>query len=184
MEILNYAKRVFMKKCLSIGIGALLLFGLSGCGPKKFSTGFIKDPAGNSANIAAAPSSAFLTSSQINETVNYTLQVAAQATLKEGQKYFSIVEPILISNIDKENPYTAMDYSLKCANNNIAKAIFIYTNPCTVAKGNLNDILGGSMRIMMYDDTNRPNNMNTYDAAQVVKDMQENGIYNSSALAL
>lgn len=173
-----------MKLSFSILLASGAIIGFTGCGPKALTTGYMKDPSGSSANITVAPSEAFLTSSRINETVNYTLQIAAEATLKENHKYFAIVEPELISNINPENPNNALEYSDKCANNNIAKAIFVYTNPCLVAKGNLKDILGGSMRIMMYNDLNRPVQMKTYDAAQVLNELRANDLYDPRGLAM
>lgn len=148
--MLNISKLSFL---LIISFSFALL--LTGCGGKQLVTGaYSKQDAisDDFSIVAKAPDRGFMTSkaTYLNETIAYTLQVAADQTLAKGYTYFAIVKPAEISNTDGIMVNTSKEYLDKCATNNVLKGVFVLHNPCKIAVGSLETPKGGVMEIRMY----------------------------------
>lgn len=152
-------------------IAASLL--MSGCGPKYLKTNANIDPQTHVGTVIAAGESkefGFINHAKLlNNAINYPLQLSAEKTLESGMKYFSILDPVEISNDGPAGVGTAEEYVNKCSTNSFAESLAYLKNPCKIARGNLNYPAGGILKIKMYDDSNRPKNILTYDAMAVIQ---------------
>ncbi|MFA6143881.1 MAG: hypothetical protein WCW84_08095 [Sulfurimonas sp.] len=162
-------------KLLSIAVAGAIL--MSGCGPKYYTTNVVVDPTKNSASITAAGEGkefGFINhASLLNNAITYPLQLAAEKTIEVDKKYFSITDPMEISNLAGIKVNTAKEYLEKCANNTFAQSLLYLTNPCKVAGGNLNFPAGGKLNIKMYDDKDRPSDIASYDAKVILAYLKE-----------
>lgn len=168
-----------MNKILSLSIlaSAFALL-LTGCGGKQLVTGAYpkQDATTDDYNIVAkAPDRGFMTSkaTYLNETIAYTLQVAADQTLAKGYTYFAIVKPAEVSNTDGVMVNTSKEYLEKCATNNVLKGVFVLHNPCKIAIGSLEAPKGGTMDIRMYKS--QDSSVMTYNANEVLSGIKTAG---------
>jgi|GEM_PF-4502656 len=174
-----------MKKHFILTMGAVLIsMAFSGCAQKPIilPTGTYKHIKENNiydvnGNMLERP---MLTSNAtyLNNVIAYPLQIAAEDTLYAGHKYFAIVAPEEISNLNGIMVNTAPEYLEKCATNNIAKGLVVLSNPCKVAVGNINAPSSGKLKISMYDT--QQESIMVYDAAQVIADLKAKGFYSES----
>lgn len=151
---------------------------MSGCGPKYLKTSTAIDPKDHVGTIIGAGEGkefGFINHAKLlNNAINYPLQLAAEKTLESGMKYFSILEPGEIANDGPGGVGTAEEYINKCATNSFVESLAYLKNPCKIAKGNLNFPAGGVLKIKMYDDSNRPANIATYNANVVLEYLKNN----------
>jgi hypothetical protein len=127
--------------------------------------------------LANAPEASMFTpsASYLNSVIAYPLQIAAEDTLASGHKFFSIIKPAELSNVDGIMVNSANEYLEKCANNNVLKGLLVLTNPCKVAYGPLERPFGGRLMIQMYDT--KPQDHLAYDAAQVLEELKAKNAY-------
>lgn len=154
---------------------------MSGCGPKYLKTNANINPSNHTGTIIAAGEGkefGFINHAKLlNNAINYPLQLSAEKTLESGMKYFSILDPVEISNDGPAGVGTAEEYVNKCATNSFAESLAYLKNPCKIAKGNLNYPAGGILKIKMYDDSDRPKNIQSYDASLVVEYFKANDMH-------
>lgn len=171
---------MFRKNHLSIIALASTLLVFSGCGPKYLKTSTSLDAQTHVGTIVAAGEGkefGFINhASLLNNAINYPLQIAAEKTLDSGMKYFSIMEPVEISNDGPGGVGTVEDFIKKCSNNSFLESMAYLKNPCKIAMGNLKYPAGGVLKIKMYNDSNRPSNILSYDAKAVLDYMKTNDL--------
>lgn len=152
-------------------IAASLL--MSGCGPKYLKTNASIDPKTHVGTVIGAGEGkefGFINHAKLlNNAINYPLQLSAEKTLESGMKYFSILDPVEISNDGPAGVGTAEEYVNKCSTNSFAESLAYLKNPCKIARGSLQYPAGGILKIKMYDDSDRPKNILTYDAMAVIQ---------------
>lgn len=157
---------------------AAILF--SGCGPKYLKTSASLDSQTHVGTIVAAGEGkefGFINhASLLNNAINYPLQIAAEKTLDSGMKYFSIMEPVEISNDGPGGVGTAEEFIKKCSNNSFIESMAYLKNPCKIALGSLKYPAGGVLKIKMYNETNRPTNILSYDAKAVLDYLKANDL--------
>lgn len=160
-------------------IAASLL--MSGCGPKYLKTNAVVDQKNHVGTIIGAGEGKEFGlinhAKLLNNAINYPLQIAAEKTLESGMKYFSILDPVEIANDGPGGVGTAQEYVNKCATNSFVESLAYLKNPCKIAKGSLQYPAGGILRIKMYDDNDRPKNIQSYDAKLVVEYFKTNDMY-------
>jgi len=160
-------------------IAATLL--MSGCGPKYLKTSAYVDSKTHVGTVIGAGEGKEFGiinhAKLLNNAINYPLQIAAEKTLESNMKYFSILDPIDIANDAPGGVGTAEEYVNKCATNTLVESLAYLKNPCKIAKGNLNYPAGGILKIKMYDDNDRPKNIQSYDAKLVVEYFKANDMY-------
>lgn len=154
---------------------------MSGCGPKYLKTSTTIDPKNHVGTVIGAGEGkefGFINHAKLlNNAINYPLQLSAEKTLESGMKYFSILDPVEISNDGPAGVGTAEEYVNKCATNSFAESLAYLKNPCKIARGSLQYPAGGILKIKMYDDSDRPKNIQSYDASLVLEYFKANDMH-------
>ena len=105
-----------------------------------------------------------------NNQTHALLQAAADLTISLHKKYFAIVAPDAVSNIQGVMINTPKEFIDKCSTN-IAKVLIFQKDPCYLhPKG-----IGTRMVIRVYDK--QPKDVLTYDAYEIIKYLKTNKIY-------
>lgn len=119
--------------------------------------------------------------SQTNKPIKYmhtvynnsnaaALQMAAEYTLKKGDKYFAIAYPSGLSNFSGSFIDTPKEYFNQC-NVSIGKFLMFNTDPCEIHS----NVDLGQLGIVTYLE--KPNNVLSYNANDVIKYLKKENIY-------
>lgn len=98
------------------------------------------------------------------------LQMAAEYTIKKGDKYFAIAYPSGLSNFSGSFIDTPQEYFNRC-NIGIGKFLMFNTDPCEIHS----NVDLGQLGIVTYRE--KPGNVLTYNANDVIKYLKKESAY-------
>ncbi|RXJ79042.1 hypothetical protein [Arcobacter sp. F2176] len=105
-----------------------------------------------------------------NNVLAATIQAAAETTLLKDKKYFAILSPAAMSNLNGVLINTPEEYFKKCEIT-MGDVLTFQTNKCGLIPRNNN----GIMTIKVFSE--RPHDILVYDANEVIKYLKTNGKY-------
>ncbi len=160
-----------MKKIVVISIAALSAIVFSGCAQKPI---VAFNPNNKSEALVSIRNGSGSPSWGANEktSASNALQVAAEATLKEGKQYFYIIKPDEISNVKGSMMSSGKEYLEKCLS---SSGVMLNVGGMGLHKCGVSNNTMAKLVIGMSDK--RPENMMSYDANEVITELKAQGLY-------
>jgi hypothetical protein len=108
----------------------------------------------------------------LNNSVRASLQVSAELTLQKGMKYFAIIEPQSVSNINGSMITSVKEYLAKCE---FAPFENLVSSKCNIHK------IPRRTQLMIKLFKEQPSDVLTFNAQNVIDDLKQLGYYQSDS---
>ncbi|MDD4329769.1 MAG: hypothetical protein PHD79_07430 [Aliarcobacter sp.] len=175
-----------MKNLLLLGIASSAIFILSGCSAKsgaivanekscqvaKYKNAYCSQQSANTYIVDALGEASTFTHTNLNNSVRASLQVSAELALQRNMKYFAIIEPQSVSNINGSMVTSVKEYLSKCE---FAMFENVVSSKCNIHKIPRRTML----MIKLYKE--QPADVLTFNAQNVLDDLKQLGYYQSDS---
>ncbi len=175
-----------MKNLLVLGIASSAIFILSGCSGKsgaivanekscqvaKYKNAYCSQQSANTYIVDALGEASTFTHTNLNNSVRASLQVSAELALQKDMKYFAIIEPQSVSNINGSMITSVKEYLSKCE-----FAVFenVVSSKCDIHRMPRRTMV----MIKLYKE--QPADVLTFNAQNVLDDLKQLGYYQSDS---
>lgn len=176
-----------IKNLLLLGIASSAIFILSGCSAKsgaivanekscqvaKYKNAYCSQQSANTYIVDALGEASTFTHTNLNNSVRASLQVSAELALQKDMKYFAIIEPQSVSNINGSMITSVKEYLSKCE-----FAVFenVVSSKCDIHRMPRRTML----MIKLYKE--QPSDVLTFNAQNVINDLKQLGYYQSDSI--
>lgn len=176
-----------MKNLLVLGIASSAILVLSGCSGKsgalvanekscqvaKYKNAYCSQQSANTYIVDALGEYGSFTHTNLNNSVRASLQVSAELALQKDMKYFAIIEPQSVSNINGSMVTSVKEYLDKCE--------FAMLENLTSSKCDIHRMPRRTMlMIKLYKE--QPSDVLTFNAQNVINDLKQLGYYQSDSI--
>ncbi|MCT7472626.1 hypothetical protein [Aliarcobacter cryaerophilus] len=175
-----------IKNLLVLGIASSAMFIFSGCSGKsgalvanekscqvaKYKNAYCSQQNVDTYIVDALGESSTFVHTNLNNSVRASLQVSAELALQKDMKYFAIIEPQSVSNVNGSMVTSVKEFLDKCE--------FAMLENYTTSKCDIHRIPRRTMlMIKLYKE--QPKDILTFNAQNVLNDLKELGYYQSDS---
>jgi hypothetical protein len=176
-----------MKKVLGLSVATICVLILSGCSGKsgaivanekscqvaKYKNAYCEQKDKDTYIVDALGEYSSFTHTNLNNSVRASLQVSAELALQKNMKYFAIIEPQSVSNINGSMVTSVKEYLAKCE-----FAVFenVVSSKCDIHRMPRRTML----MIKLYKE--QPSDVLTFNAQNVISDLKQLGYYQSDSI--
>lgn len=175
-----------IKNLLVLGIASSAMFIFSGCSGKsgalvanekscqvaKYKNAYCSQQNVDTYIVDALGESSTFVHTNLNNSVRASLQVSAELALQKDMKYFAIIEPQSVSNVNGSMVTSVKEFLDKCE--------FAMLENYTTSKCDIHRIPRRTMlMIKLYKE--QPKDILTFNAQNVLNDLRELGYYQSDS---
>ena len=175
-----------IKNLLVLGIASSAMFIFSGCSGKsgalvanekscqvaKYKNAYCSQQNVDTYIVDALGEYSSFVHTNLNNSIRASLQVSAELTLQKNMKYFAIIEPQSVSNVNGSMVTSTKEYLDKCE---FAMLENLTTSKCDIHRMPRRTML----MIKLYKE--QPKDVLTFDAQNVLNDLKQLGYYQSDS---
>ena len=176
-----------MKNLLVLGIASSAILVLSGCSGKsgalvvnekscqvaKYQNAYCSQQSADTYIVDALGEYSSFVHTNLNNSIRASLQVSAELALQKDMKYFAIIEPQSVSNINGSMVTSVKEYLSKCE---FAMFENVVSSKCNIHKIPRRTML----MIKLYKE--QPADVLTFNAQNVLDDLKQLGYYQSDSI--
>jgi hypothetical protein len=176
-----------MKKVLGLSVATICVLTLSGCSGKsgalvvnekscqvaKYKNAYCEQKDKDTYIVDALGEASSFTHTNLNNSVRASLQVSAELTLQKDMKYFAIIEPKSVSNMNGSMITSVKEYLDKCE---FAMFENVVSSKCDIHRMPRRTML----MIKLYKE--QPSDVLTFNAQNVISDLKQLGYYQSDSI--